>query len=96
MIKDVLCKRSALFDVLCMAHIESSLIWIGSLKVEWEVCPTSSKSAAIPYDVTHITIFSSLQSLTTIMLYKKVLPVPASPSRKNVVPLCSFTDVKTS
>jgi uncharacterized membrane protein len=26
-----------------MAHIESSLIWIGSLKVEWVVRPTSTQ-----------------------------------------------------
>jgi hypothetical protein len=56
-----------------MAHIESSLIWIGSLKVEWVVHPTSSKSPSIPYDVTHITIFSSLHNLAAIVLYKDIL-----------------------
>jgi hypothetical protein len=66
------------------------LIWIGSLKVEWAVRPTSSKSASIPNDVMHITIFSSLWSLVAIMLYKDVLPILANLSRKNVIPLCSF------
>jgi hypothetical protein len=62
-----------------MAHIEFSLIWIGSLKVKWVVCPTSSKSAAIPYDLTHITIFSSGRNLTAIMFYKNVLTILNSP-----------------
>jgi hypothetical protein len=55
----------------------------------------TNKSATIPNDVTHIIIFFSLQNLTMIVLYKKKLFVPTSPSKKNVVPLCSFIDVKT-
>jgi hypothetical protein len=79
-----------------LAHIDSSLIWIGRLKVEWVVRLTTSKVATIPNDVTHITIFSSLQNLTMIVLYKNVLFVLVGPSRKNVVPFCSIIDVKTS
>ncbi len=79
-----------------LAHIESSLIWIGSLKVKWVVRLTTSKNATILDDVTHITIFSSLQNLTMIVLYINVLFVLASPLRKNVVPLCLIIDVKTS
>ncbi len=82
-------------DVLCKTFARSSLIWIGSLKVEWAICLTS-KSATIPDDITHITIFFSLQNLIVIVLYKNVSFVLACPLKKNVVPLCSIIDVKTS
>jgi hypothetical protein len=59
-------------------------------------CLSTSKNATIPNDITHITIFFQLQNLIMIMLYKNVLFVPAGPSRKNVVPLCSIIDVKAS
>jgi hypothetical protein len=73
-----------------LAHVESSLIWIGSLKVEWAVRLTN-KNATIPDDVTHI-----IQNLIMIVLYTNVLFIPVGPSRKNVVPFYSIIDVKTS
>jgi hypothetical protein len=57
---------------------------------------TTCKSVAIPNDVMHIIIFSSLQSLTMIVLYNNVLFVLVGSSRKNVVLLCSLIDVKNS
>ncbi len=58
MINEHFQKRFSCSDVLSRAHIESSLIWFGSLKVECAIHPPLSKRAPIPNDATHMTIFS--------------------------------------
>ncbi len=50
-------KRHAHCDVLSITHIESSLIWIRSLKVECAIYPPSTKKITILHDATHMTNF---------------------------------------
>ena len=53
------------------------------LNCEWCVRPSISKSDAIPVEATGITDLPCPCNMLISVLYKKVLPVPPGPSRKN-------------
>jgi hypothetical protein len=58
------------------------------------VRPPSSRSAAIPEEATHMTIFPWLRTFAATILYKNVLLVPARPLTKNRVPNSFSTELR--
>jgi hypothetical protein len=80
--------RSNLIKLFCTSieHIESLLMVIGILKIEYEVRSLSNRRATMLEEATPIATCLSRQTDSNNTLYTKVLTDPLEPSRKNTAP----------